>query len=182
MKRPLDNLEKFISSNRDDFDFLDPNPEIWKKVNKSKQTIRIKGMLWKVAAILLVLLLYPFYTLVINNNFSNNNRLTSKGLVISTIPELLEADAYYTAYISDQMQGLQLQLIDKPDIKTELEKDINDLDNIYNDLLEDLKDNIDNKEVVEALIQNYRMKVKILEELLDYTSVDYINETLQNEL
>lgn len=181
MKEPLDNLEKFVTSNRDNFDFLDPDPKIWEKINKSKQTVRIKGILWKVAAILIVLLVYPFYTLVLNNNLNNNN-LSGNDLVISKIPELLEADAYYTAYISDQMQGLQMQLIDNPDIKTELDKDINDLDKIYNELLEDLKDNIDNKEVVEALIQNYRMKVKILDELLDYISTDNINETPQNEL
>ncbi len=181
MKEPFDNLETFVFSNRDDFDFLDPNPGIWEKVSKSKQTFRIKGMLWKVAAILLVLLVYPFYTLVINNN-PGNKSLRSNNLIISKIPELLEADAYYTAYINNQMHGLQLQLIDKPDIKTELDKDINDLDEIYNELIEDLKDNIDNKEVVDALIQNYRMKVKILEELFDYISIDDINETPQNEL
>ena len=41
-----------------------------------------------------------------------------------------------------------------------------DLDQVYNDLKEDLKDNAANEEVIEAMIQNYRLKLDILEEML----------------
>lgn len=181
MKKPFDNLEKFVSSNREDFDFLDPDPRIWDQINKSKKIIRIRGMLWKVAAILIILLIYPFYNLVLNDHF--NYKIPTRGrYVINKIPELQEADAYYTSYINDQMQYMRVALDDNPDLMKEMEKDMNNLEKIYNELLEDLNDNIDNKEVVEALIQNYRMKVKILKEFLDYISIDEINESSQNEL
>ncbi|MDX2443185.1 MAG: hypothetical protein QNK30_05245 [Bacteroidales bacterium] len=182
MENKKDNLENFVSSNRGKFDFLDPDPRIWEQINKSKKTIRMRGMLWKVAAILIVLMIYPFYNLVLNKQSNFTIAPSSGNNVVQKIPELQEADAYYTSYINDQMQQMQVVLEDEPDMMTELEKDMQNLENIYNDLLEDLNDNIDNKEVVEALIQNYRMKVKILEELLNYISTEDTKEPAQNEL
>ena len=182
MKNSKDKLENFVASNREKFDFLDPDPKIWEEINQSKKTIRMRGMLWKVAAILIVLMIYPFYSLVLNKE--SNFKISSSGgnNLVQEIPELQEADAYYTSYINDQMQQMRIALDDEPDMMNELEKDMQNLENIYNDLLEDLKDNIDNKEVVEALIQNYRMKVKILEELLDYITTEDTKESTQNEL
>ena len=182
MENKKDKLENFVSSNREKFDFLDPDPRIWEQINKSKKTIRMRGMLWKVAAILIVLMIYPFYNLVLNKQSNFKISPSSGNNVVQKIPELQEADAYYTSYINDQMQQMRVVLEDEPDMMTELEKDMQNLENIYDDLLEDLNDNIDNKEVVEALIQNYHMKVKILEELLNYISTEDTKEPIQNEL
>ncbi len=181
MKKPLDNLEEFVVSNREKFDFLDPDPKLWRKVHKSKKVIRLRRMAWKVAAILVILLIYPFYTLIINNEF---NLKSSSGTehIIRKIPELHEADIYYTSQINDQLQLIKTALAKNPDLMTELKKDMDKLDDIHNELLVDLNDNIDNKDVVEALIQNYRMKVSILEGLLDYISNNDINEASQHEL
>ena len=44
--------------------------------------------------------------------------------------------------------------------------DLSELDSIYSSLKKDLRENIDNEQVLEAMIQNYRMKLKILEDLL----------------
>lgn len=182
MKKPTDNLESFVSLNREKFDFLDPDPRIWEEINKSKRSIRIRGMFWKVAAIIVVLMIYPFYNLVLNDRNNNITQPLMGSNMMLEIPELQEADAYYSSYINDQMQQVRVLLFDEPEIMTELEKDMENLEQIYNELLYDLNDNVDNKEVVEALIQNYRMKVKILEELLDYISTEDTNESIQNEL
>ena len=42
-----------------------------------------------------------------------------------------------------------------------------ELDQVYEELKEDLNDNASNPEVIEAMILNYRVKLEILEELLD---------------
>ena len=182
MKKPIDKLESFVSSNREKFDFLDPDPRIWEEINKSKRSIRMRGMFWKVAAIIVVLMIYPFYNLVLNDRNNNITQPLMGSNMVLEIPELQEADAYYSSYINDQMQQMRVLLNDEPEIMTELEKDMENLEQIYNELLDDLNDNVDNKEVIEALIQNYRMKVKILEELLDYISTEGTNESIQNEL
>jgi hypothetical protein len=39
------------------------------------------------------------------------------------------------------------------------------LDSIFSNIKKDLKDNVATQEVVEALIQNYRIKIRILEDM-----------------
>ena len=50
----------------------------------------------------------------------------------------------------------------------EINDELSVLDSVYNGLRSDLADNIANDEVVEAMIQNYRLKLKILEDLQRY--------------
>ena len=45
--------------------------------------------------------------------------------------------------------------------------DMEELDEVYVELKEDLKDNASNPEVIEAMILNYRVKLEILEDLLN---------------
>jgi hypothetical protein len=40
------------------------------------------------------------------------------------------------------------------------------MDKVFEELKEDLRDNAANEEVIEAMIQNYRLKLDILEEML----------------
>ena len=43
-----------------------------------------------------------------------------------------------------------------------------ELDSVYISLKSDLKDNIANHEVIEAMIQNYRLRISILEESYNF--------------
>ena len=59
-----------------------------------------------------------------------------------------------------------LCLTANPEIQKELVTDISQLDSICSEIKKDLKDNVANQEVVEALIQNYRIKIRLLEDML----------------
>jgi hypothetical protein len=54
----------------------------------------------------------------------------------------------------------------RPEVEKELDSDMARIDSICTDIRNDLKDNVDNQEVIEALIRNYRIKIKILEDML----------------
>ena len=43
-----------------------------------------------------------------------------------------------------------------------------ELDSTYAQLKLDLKDNVANEQIIEAMIQNYRIKLQILEKMLDH--------------
>ena len=45
-------------------------------------------------------------------------------------------------------------------------EDFTEMDKAFLELKEDLKDDVDNEEVVEAMINNYRLKLKILERIM----------------
>ena len=62
----------------------------------------------------------------------------------------------------------------------EIQNDVNEelaiLDSAMIELKEDLNDDISNREVVEAMILNYRMKLKVLEDILKYLSPEQKEE------
>jgi hypothetical protein len=52
-----------------------------------------------------------------------------------------------------------------PELKKDMSRELNELDSVYQSLKNDLKDNISNAEIVEAMIQNYRLKLNLLEQI-----------------
>ena len=88
--------------------------------------------------------------------------------IIQNIPELEEAEIYYTGLLNEKISQVKPLLEQYPELGTSLDRDLSELDSIYDELQKDLRDNIANDEVVEAMIQNYRLKIQILEDLLDY--------------
>jgi hypothetical protein len=71
----------------------------------------------------------------------------------------------------------KLQLIEHyPDVSGDAKRELAALDSIYSDLKQDLKDNIDNEEVVSAMIENYRLKLDVLEGILNQIQKQHIEE------
>jgi hypothetical protein len=80
--------------------------------------------------------------------------------------QLKETEAYYNNLVNSLYSEATPLLTNNPEIKNELNTDLAHLDSICIDIKKDLKDNISNQDVVEALIQNYRIKIHILEDML----------------
>ena len=81
-------------------------------------------------------------------------------------PQLKETEIYYNNLIFSLYNKVSPLLASNPEINKELFTDISHLDSIYLELRKDLKDNVSNQEVIDALIQNYRIKIELLEEML----------------
>ena len=81
-------------------------------------------------------------------------------------PQLKETETYYNNLVNSLYKEATPLLTKNPEIKKELNIDLSHLDSICVDIKKDLKDNISNQDVVEALIQNYRIKIRILEDML----------------
>jgi len=79
---------------------------------------------------------------------------------------LKETEIYYSTLVNSLYMEATPLLTKNPEIKKELNTDLSQLDSICSDLKKDLKDNVSNQEVVEALIQNYRIKIRLLEDML----------------
>ena len=80
--------------------------------------------------------------------------------------EILETEQYYSQIVSDRYKELKPFLVSNPGAEEMLSTDMEELDEVYEELKEDLKDNASNPEVIEAMILNYRVKLEILEDLL----------------
>ena len=81
--------------------------------------------------------------------------------------EIRETEQYYSQMVSERYDELRPFLASNQVAKEMLTADMEELDEVYNELKEDLKDNASNPEVIEAMILNYRVKLEILEEVLN---------------
>jgi hypothetical protein len=164
-----DKLEQYILDHRQELDLYEPDPELWNKIKfRRAQTISMptnwKRVLMR-AAIFIAIFMSGFF---LNSYLRNNNtKIVSKNVRDIVVPELREAEIYYTAIVDKKLKEIHLHSVGYPDIERDLHKEINQLDSIYADLKRDLKDNINNEEVIDAMIKNYQLKIQILEDILN---------------
>jgi len=159
-----DRLEDFVRDHRQDFDMFEPNDELWAGIEKKMDKTRkhnFKFYLSKAAAVAAIFVL----SLMVQQYFWRSNREV-------VIPELQEAEVYYSNLISMKMEQVKPMLSAHPGLEEELQHDLTELDSIYKNLKEDLKDNVANQEVLEAMIENYRLRISILEEMVVYLDDD----------
>ena len=53
-----------------------------------------------------------------------------------------------------------------PELKMEVEGDLLELETMYNELRKDLKENMANKNVIEAMIENNRYRLRVVDDVL----------------
>ncbi|MCK4664169.1 MAG: hypothetical protein KAT68_14975 [Bacteroidales bacterium] len=160
-----DKLEKFILENKEHFNIYEPAPDVWNKIKLKDKNINWTSIIWKAAAVVIIFFSAFFmqeYRYNINDNISDN----IENYDVNLKSELTETEAYYAHQVSVRMKEVKKLMINDPEAEKELNYDILELDSIYNELKNDLKDNVANDEVIEAMIQNYRLKLKILEDIL----------------
>ncbi len=163
----MDRLEEHIKKNRNDLDPYDPPSHVWKKISRELKKDRFLNRKWiSIAAMIVVILgsvvlFRPVYRW--SDKDKNKNGLESLAI---PVPQLKETEMYYNSLVNTLYREAKPLLANKPDLSHELNSDLSHLDSICADLKKDLKDNVSNQDVVEALIQNYRIKIQILEDML----------------
>jgi hypothetical protein len=162
----MDSLEEHIMKHREELDMYRPSSSVWKKIRRKTGTRRISvyrllSAAAMIAAITVIAVLF----------YSRTNRLSIRSTaeygesrVLNS--QLKETEIYYNNLANSLYKEATPLLAKYPEIEKELFTDISQLDSICSDIRKDLKDNVANQEVVEALIRNYRIKITILEEML----------------
>jgi hypothetical protein len=179
-----DSLGKFLEENKAAFDSHVPSPELWdriaaqspeiKKATK-KQTMFVFGRIAAAAVVVLVLAfgwqLY-FAKSPVTDEFAAQYAPLDE--------EVKEAAMYYEVEIERKSQQVFELTSNQPAIREGVEMDMAELDEVLNQLKNDLKDNVSNAEVLAAMIQNYRLKLDILEQILEYVEQkdDNTNENI----
>lgn len=164
----MDKLEEHIRKNRDDLDRYIPSSDIWKMIRRRLIKEKSPIIRWVSIAAMVVVILGTALVFLrqgndwqVNKNNAGNNDGQSQGN-----PQLKETEIYYNNLVNSLYREATPLLTGHPEIKKELTTDISQLDSICSDIKKDLKDNVANQEVVEALIQNYRIKIRLLEDML----------------
>jgi len=178
-----DDLKRYVDQNRADFELFKPDTEeFWQSItanldqNKPKiGLLRILAPYYKVAAILIAGMGVLFYWYRVEYP----SYPSAQGLELNAMSsEIGETGDYYQGLINEKMEFIQTNsnLID-PIIMEDLDL----LDQAFVELKYDLAENVDNEEVVNAMIKNYRIKLKILERILgEIQSKETPDETKAN--
>jgi hypothetical protein len=167
----MDNLEQFIKENRDKLDQHEPPRRIWRGIKSNISGRRTIIPVWLSAAAVVIvvigsaIILYSLYQIKNNNYYTGN----------AGQPGLKETEIYYNTLVNSLYNEAKPLLTGQPDIAKELRTDMAQLDSICIDIKKDLKDNVANQEVIEALIQNYRIKLQLLEDMLNILKQDESN-------
>jgi ABC-type cobalt transport system substrate-binding protein len=163
----MDRLEEYIRKNRDDLDIYKPSPVLWRRIKEDLNTGKKPARRWlSIAATVAVIIGTSLIFYQIGKMSERRDLLSASGSDGTARQQLKEAEAYYNNQINALYHEATPLLTANPELEQELNSDLLRIDSIYKDLREDLKDNIANQEVVEALIQNYMIRIKILEDML----------------
>jgi len=164
----MDKLEEHIRKNREDLDRYIPSSGIWKKIRRNINKENTQARKWlSIAAMFIVILgtalvFLKFGALRSGDGLHKNDDET----ITSQNTQLKETEIYYNNLVNSIYTEAKPLLTANPEIQKELVTDFSHLDSICADIKKDLKDNVANQEVIEALIQNYRIKIQLLEDML----------------
>jgi hypothetical protein len=152
--------------------FQNGNKKYANLLKKNNEELFIKRKVVKLPEIKTVQPVYYANTIIQQTNtVPKNNNTTNEN------KEITEVKAYYTTQINERENEIYKYAAFDPNIKSQIKIQFNELDSIYGSLRRDLKDNINNKEVVEAMIQNYRIRLEILENMLQQLKGNESTET-----
>ncbi len=162
-----DPLENFIKANRDEFDFREPSPDVWNKIateTKRPKVVPFRSYFLRVAAVVAVVAISS--VMLWQSGIISPVRM-AQNPEDNEMMELIEAEAFYSHQVDQKLKEIQKCYYTFPDLKDEIETDLIELEEMYKILKSDLKDNISNRSVIEAMIENNRYRLKLCDNVLE---------------
>lgn len=158
-------LEDFVKANREEFDNLEPSEKVWKNIEENTRKIRKitpVAYLLRIAAVVFVVVGFSVLIKLGTIKTGQMAKQTDPEMV-----ELIEAEAYYASQVSEKMEEIRKCYDMHPELKEEIEGDLSELQQMYNSLKSDLNENVAKKTVIEAMIENNRYRLKMVDEVLE---------------
>jgi hypothetical protein len=164
----MDNLEEYIMKHREELDRYKPAPSIRKRIGRTLKNRKNPAYRWiSVAAMLAVIIGSAVLFLKPGTRLPEKSTAGNGSSSPQAVTQLKETEIYYNNLANSLYNEATPMLAKNPEIKRELTTDLSQIDSICGEIKKDLRDNVANREVVEALIQNYRIKIKILEDMIN---------------
>jgi len=156
-----DSLKEHVEANAEDFEVYPLESNDWNKIaNKLDPPKRhYRGWFLGVAASLTVFFISSVLVLS-----------TTEG---DSVNEVAEMEGFYEEAINQKILLVKNQLQDDRVLQ-----DLSAMDEAFAELKSDLDENVDNEEVVMAMMENYQLKLRILEEVLAELEKEKGEETL----
>lgn len=156
-----DSLKEHVQANSEDFEIYPFESNDWNKIANrlDPPKPRYRGLMMGIAASLAVI----FISIILVSTNSSNQ----------PVNELAEMEGFYQEAINQKITLVKHQLGDD-----RILMDLQAMDEAFAELKGDLNENVDNEEVIMAMMENYRLKLQILEEILSELEKENSDETL----
>ncbi|SFC27243.1 hypothetical protein SAMN04487891_10867 [Flagellimonas taeanensis] len=162
----MDNFERHIRHNAGQFDeHKADRAKMWAKIAADLKQEEPKVIsLWRrpmfriAASVLLLVGLTSFIWLMGLGQGADHNQYASE--------ELMEIDMYYKDLVSYQVQLVKNNPRLTDEDKTEFLSFMDELDAEYDVLKKEMQKNLDNEQVLEAIVGNYKKRIELIENLL----------------
>ena len=159
-------MEEFIKTNREEFDFRTPSPEVWDKIDAATKTTKVVPLRhYFIRAAAVAVILIATGVVLWQSNLNSPTRLAENA--DPELKELIEAEAFYSHQVNQKLKEIQKCYYTFPELKHEVETDLNELEGMYQLLKNDLEENISNKSVIEAMIENNRYRLQLCDDVLN---------------
>ncbi|RKD87707.1 hypothetical protein [Mangrovibacterium diazotrophicum] len=165
-----DRLEDFVRTHRDEFDLHDPSPEMWAEINRklpvtvSKRSVFVR---WASVAAIFAVVILGSTVLIRSLRSDGGGTVVAQEEADPEVKELLEAEAYYAQQVNGKLEEIRKCYALNPELQVEVEDDLTELEQMYDVLKEDLAENVSNKAVIEAMIENNRFRLKLVNDVLE---------------
>lgn len=165
-----DRLEDFVRTHRDEFDLHDPSPEMWAEINRklpvkvSKRSLFVR---WASVAAIFAVVILGSTVLIRSLRSDGGGTVVAQEEADPEVKELLEAEAYYAQQVNGKLEEIRKCYALNPELQVEVEDDLTELEQMYDVLKEDLAENVSNKAVIEAMIENNRFRLKLVNDVLE---------------
>lgn len=177
----LDRFEEFVKDHRTEFDDLEPGKDLFNEMGYADKNI-INLHNWKIvlrigAALIIFSLGFALNEIMPENKkpgnagFANDESLIENDSLMMAFEEI---QVYYTSQINSVKNDIILLSNADQEISNELDLQMKDFNLVLKELLSDLKDQANDEEVIEAMILNYRVKLRLLEDMKDQLNTSTI--------
>jgi hypothetical protein len=191
------NLEDFANENRKDFDSEFPPQELWNKIEtriqpagKKASIIQLTWVKWSVAAATIILIsALAIYLLSkpiqkqVPTDFAkeNNGQKTDSVLITEINPGYAQELFHFTKLIELKQEELRQLEKENPALYKEFVSDINSLDSSYTQLKNELPNNPNREQLLEAMISNLQSQMNLLNQQLQVIQQIKQAKNLNNE-
>lgn len=167
-----DNIEKFISEHKNEFDQDTPPPMVWMNIEKeldSQKNAAPKVRELRSPGLFRIMQIASMFVVVLGVGLIIGLQINKGDNSIYANPQLqefVEAEKHYNSEISKMWTVVNDSNLEG---KESIQEDLNALDAVYNELKNELLSNpkANTDFVVNAMIENYRNKIDILQTVLN---------------
>lgn len=158
----IDNIDKFISDNKSEFEIEAPADKIWLEIENKLRTKRKKNVFrsLSVAASLLIIFASSMFFVQMKKDVNAN-----ADEIVNT--EVINAQIQFSSLIEIKRSEINQYKNSQPELVAELDNQLKDLQANYNLLVPQLKDENKKEIIVQALIENLQMQLEILNRSLE---------------